>query len=252
MSNKPSRTSSVLAFLLVLLLVLLASACVRQQVRTLASSADVRVHMDRGIASFNQKDFGRARGEFEAVLAAEPSSGRVMNLIGLTYFHQKNYRQAAEWFRKAASVQPDYAPAHKNLGAAYAMNRQFERAREAYEKALALEPASASTYFSLGSVCFELGDRDKAMSYLSRGLELDPDFLQKSGELVDLPMSGSSLAEMYFGYARFYAGRGNLERTVEYLDRARDAGFRNWGRLRLEKEFGPLLESPEIRKFLKD
>jgi tetratricopeptide (TPR) repeat protein len=247
MSNQAGRISSVLASLLVLL----STACVRQQVRTLASLADARAHLNQGIAYFNQSDYGRARAEFETVLAAEPLSGRVMNLIGLTYFHQKNYRQAAEWFRKAASVQPDYAPAQKNLGSTYAMMRQFERARQAYEKALALNPASASTYFSLGSVCFELGDRDKAMSYLARGLELDPDFLQKTGELVDLPMSGSSLAEMYFSYARFYAGRGNLERTVEYLGRAKDAGFRDWGRVRQEKEFAPFLESPEMRKFLK-
>lgn len=247
-----SRQITFLGSVLTCLLVFLAAACVRQQVRTLATPAEAKVHLDQGIAYFNRHDYVRARREFETALSAEPASGRIMNLIGLTYFHQKNYRPAAEWFRKAASVQPDYAPAFKNLGAAYAMNRQFENARQAYERALALNPASVSTYFSLGSVCFELGDRDKAMSYLARGLELDPDFLQKSGQLVDLPMSGSSLAEMYFSYARFYAGRGNLERTVEYLERAKDAGFRDWSRLKLDTEFAPLLETPEIRRFLKD
>jgi tetratricopeptide (TPR) repeat protein len=245
-------TAKSFSSVLLILIAAFSAACVRQQVRTSPAAADATAHLEQGLAYFKQNEYGRARAEFETVLAAEPVSGRVMNLIGLTYFHQKNYRQAAEWFRKAASVQPDYAPAQKNLGSAYAMMRLFERARQAYEKALALNPASASTYFSLASVCFELGDRDKAAAYLATGLELDPDFLQKSGELVDLPMSGSSLAEMYFSYARFYAGRGNLERTVEYLDRAKDAGFRDWGRVRQEKEFAPFLESPEMRKFLKD
>lgn len=247
-----SRQTATLGSVLTCLLAFLGAACVRQQVRALATPSEAKVHLDQGTVYFNRHDYVRARREFETALTAEPASGRIMNLIGLTHFHQKNYRPAAEWFRKAATAQPDYAPAHKNLGAAYAMNRQFENARKAYERALALNPASASTYFSLGSVCFELGDSDKAMSYLARGLEIDPDFLQKNGQLVDLPMSGSSLAEMYFSYARFYAGRGDLGRTVEYLDRAKDAGFRDWGRLRLEKEFEPLLETPEIRKYLKD
>jgi len=216
------------------------------------SEASFDRHLNAGLAHMRNKDYALARQEFSQALNLNPKSTRVLNLLGLTYFHEQNYDMAEIYFQRAIKIDPQFSLGYLNLGGVYAMKQLYPRAREYYEKTISLAPGLVAAYYSLGAVCFQLGDEEAALNYLSKGFELEPDFLEKHPDsLVGLPMKGASLAELYFSFARLYAGRQDLDRTVDYLKRARQAGFRDWKRIEQEPEFEKIRDNPVIREFLK-
>jgi tetratricopeptide (TPR) repeat protein len=209
-------------------------------------------HLNSGLNFMQQENYPLARKEFKLALNINPKSARVNNLMGLAYFHEQNYDLAELYFDKAVKLDLDFAVGYLNLGGVWAMKRLYPRAREYYEKALSLSPDLAGAYYSLGAICFQMGDPDSAFNYLTKGLELDPDYLEKHRlNLIGLPMKDSSLAELYFSFARIYASLEDLDRTVEHLNQARENGFRDWKRILEEKEFEKIRDHPRIREFLK-
>lgn len=234
----------------VLLALLILSACF--PVHKAGTAEDFDRHLQAGLAHMQRKDFDRARQEFLLALNLNPGSTRVLNLLGLTYFREQDYDLAEKYFLRAIRVDPKFNLGYLNLGGVYAMKQLYTRARDYYEKALSLNPELTAAYYSLGAVCFQLGDDRAALEYLSRGLEQDPLFLEKHPDsLAGLPMKGNSLAELYFSFARLYASRLDLDRTVEYLKKARQAGFKDWDRIDREAEFEKIRDNPVIREFLK-
>jgi len=208
--------------------------------------------MSSGIRHLAANALEPARREFSLALRAVPRSSRAMNMIGLTYLREKRNAEAHDWFRKATEADPGYAPALVNLGAVQALTGRLEQGRETLEKALALNPRSVAANISLGSICFELGDKEKGSFYLKQAFELDPESPLRGGGLqTAMTMSGGSLGEMYFAYASFYAAAGDRSRTLEMLNKARSAGFKNWGRIDSDKDFEGLRNDMEIRKFIK-
>lgn len=230
----------------------LAAACVPSRRIEPGAPADFNLAISRGLDNLARNEVGGARREFALALQASPGSARAMNLIGLTYFREKNYSVASGWFQRAVQVDPNFAPALINIGAVYSLTGQLERGREALERALKLNPKSVAACASLSSVCFELGDAERGFLCLKQALELDPGFLEKSrSDQAGIPMTRKSLGEMYFAYARFYAARNDRDKTMEMLQKAKDAGFKNWTRLETEKEFEGLRNDQQIREFLK-
>ncbi|MBC7348856.1 MAG: tetratricopeptide repeat protein [Candidatus Aminicenantes bacterium] len=234
----------------IILLLLLLSACFPVQKTGSADAFDR--HLQAGLTHMQKKDFSAARQEFLLALNFNPRSTRILNLLGLTYFREQDYDLAEMYFLRAVRVDPEFSLGYLNLGGVYAMKQLYTRAREYYERALQLDPVLTSAYYSLGAVCFQLGDDQAALEYLSRGLELDPDFLEKHPDsLAGLPMKGGSLSELYFSFARLYASRQDVNRTVEYLKKAKQAGFKDWERIDRESDFEKIRDNPVIREFLK-
>ncbi|HAR35730.1 MAG TPA: hypothetical protein DCR87_02255 [Acidobacteria bacterium] len=234
----------------ILLVLLLLSACFPVQKTGSADAFDR--HLQAGLTHMQKKDFTAARREFLLALNLDPRSTRILNLLGLTYFREQDYDLAEMYFLRAIKIDPEFNLGYLNLGGVYAMKQLYTRAREYYERALSLNPDLTAAYYSLGAVCFQLGDDQAALKYLSRGLELDPDFLEKHPDsLAGLPMKGGSLADLYFSFARLYASHQDVDRTVEYLKKAKQAGFKDWERIARDSEFEKIRENPVIRQFLK-
>lgn len=201
----------------------------------------------------SQRDYGRAAGELQAAIALKPDSAQAHNYLGLCYFHQKDYDRAGEKFEKAVTLDPSFATAYNNLAGVYSMKLQFAAAEEAYKKAISLTPDMISAQYSLGILLTNQGRGEEGAAYLSRGIALDPDFLEKNREMLTSYTSLSfDMKEAYFAYAEAFATTGNIERTVEYLTKAKDAGFTDWQRILRDKEFEKVRDDPKIKKFLTD
>jgi len=237
--------SAVLIFLLIFMI-----SCL--PVKKTGSEEEFNRHLYAGLRYIQQKDYFMAKEELKLALNLNPNSVRANNLMGLAYFREKNYDYAEMYFQKAVKVDPKFAAGYLNIGAVYAMKELYPKAREYYERALAIAPDLIAAYYSLGAVYFQLGDQQTGISYLLKGLELDPDFLEKhSDSITGLPMKGSALPELNFAFAKLYASRGDIERTVDYLVRAKQCGFKDWKRIETEPEFASIKEDPRLKEFLK-
>jgi tetratricopeptide (TPR) repeat protein len=208
--------------------------------------------MKQGLSFLAQGEYGRAVEELRAAVEISPDSSKAHNYLGLCYFRQKAYDPAREQFEKAIALDPSFATAYNNLAGVYSVKSQFAKAEELYKKALSLSPDMISANYSLGILLLNIGQTEKGVSYLSRGIALDPDYLEKHKELVTTFSSLSfDMKETYFAYAKAYASAGNIEKTVDYLEKAREAGFAEWQRILREKEFDKVRDDPRIKNFLK-
>jgi tetratricopeptide (TPR) repeat protein len=209
-------------------------------------------YFNQGASFLGEGDYDKAIASFSKALSLNPKSARALNLRGIAYFHQKNYRMAEEQFRQALALDASYAEATNNLGSVYFASRQLEKARDMFEKTLALSPDSISAHYSLGTLLLLLGEAEEGTRHLARGVELDPTYLDTHRPfVVDVPSPEADMAEIYFTYAKIYAQKGLVEKTLEYLTKAQRAGFRDWKRIRTEKEFEAVREDPRIQEFLR-
>lgn len=240
---------------IVAILFLFLSACAVQKAPSSSAAAtrarSFNLCLRQGLLFYEQGEYEKAAEQFRAAAEQNPDSPQAYNYLGLCYFKQKNYESAGEQFEKAVALDPSFASAYNNLGGICSIKLQFKKAKEMFKKALALAPNLISANYSLGMLLFNLGEREEGSLYLSKGIALDPDYLEKHSEFVAAFSSAEfDMAETFFSCATLYASTGNIEKTVEYLQKAKQAGFRAWERILKEKEFEKVRDDPRIKEFL--
>jgi tetratricopeptide (TPR) repeat protein len=215
-------------------------------------SGDYNVHFSQGADFLKQKQYDRAIESLTKAVALRPEAPRAQNLLGMAYFLQENFKKAEEVFLKAIALDKNFTPAYINLGNVYFMQGQVDKAESTLKKTLSIAPQSVSALYSLGSLLLSQGQYEQGMAYLAQGVALDPDYLERQKDFtVSIASAGLNSPDTYFTWARVYAGQGNAAKAAEFLEKARNAGFKDWNRLETEKEFEKILGNPEIRRFRK-
>jgi tetratricopeptide (TPR) repeat protein len=227
------------------------SGCAARRVGSSSASGSFDTHFKEGVSYLGQGDYGRAAEQLRAAVAINPGSAKAHNYLGLCYFQRKDYDAAEAEFEKAVALDQSFASAYNNLAGAHSIKLQFAEAKEMYKKALALSPDMVSANYSLGMLLSNLGEREEGARYLARAIALDPDYLDKHKEFVSACTSISfDMREAYFTYAKAFAAAGNVDKAADYLEKAREAGFSDWRRVLLDKEFERVRDDPKIKKFL--
>ncbi|MGQ9619306.1 MAG: tetratricopeptide repeat protein [Candidatus Aminicenantia bacterium] len=235
----------------VLLIFLILFSCARVRVSEEMKAKDFEAFMSNGIQKLTEKDYDSAIVSFKKAVSLRPNSEKAHNFLGIAYFMKKSYKNAEDEFSKSISINSKYPPPYSNLGNVYLKLNKLDKAEKYYKKAIDLAPESPSSYYSLGNLLLSLGRFEEGMAYLLKGFQIDPDFMDRDTTLkTELSQLSSKGGELYFTYAKLFASAGNIERTIEYLERAKKAGFKDWERILKEKEFEKVRENPEIKKFL--
>ncbi|OGD12528.1 MAG: hypothetical protein A2Y86_04620, partial [Candidatus Aminicenantes bacterium RBG_13_62_12] len=175
------------------------------------------------------------------------------NLLGISYFLQENLRRAEEYFLRAVSLRKDYSAAYNNLGNVHFVQGNLDAAREDFRNALHISPDSAAANYSLAMLLFSQGKHEEGMTYLSRGIALEPNFLEQDRKFTaGIAQAGLTSTETYYSWAKVYALQDNPAKAVEFLQKAKEAGFRNRKRLEEDKDFDKIRSNPEFQLFLQD
>ncbi len=212
---------------------------------------DFDFYLRQGSLRLERAEYREAREHLDKAISLNPKSDRAYNLRGIAFLNLKNSSDAEEDFREAIRLNPAYPEACNNLGAIYFLQQKLERAEEMFKKALSLNPKSASSNYSLGTLLMLQGRHEEGTRYLAYGIELDPDYLGTHKIFsAGIPSSGPDISELYLTFARLYASRGDVEKTLEFMHKAKAAGFRDWSRIAEEKEFENVLADPRIKEFL--
>jgi len=239
------------AVLGVFLAIGLADGCARvTKTGSAQPSASEAYYVREGSLAIRSRDYDRAIDNLRLALAQNPDNVDALNLMGMAWFYKKDYRAAESRFAQAIALNASFAPAYNNLGNLYAMTGRTDRAEEYLKKAIELSPKLASAHYSLGALLLQTGRHDEAMAFLAKGLDLDPAYLETHSSLVAETDSRAS-AESEFAWARVYASRGDTERTLSHLEKAKRAGFRDWKRIETDKAFDSVRENPEVLKYIK-
>jgi tetratricopeptide (TPR) repeat protein len=181
---------------------------------------------------------------YRAALAKNPNSPGLLNKIGITELMMQRYREAKKSFDQSIKADRKFADAYNNLGVVFYEEQKYSAAVKQYRRAIALDGNSASFFSNLGAALFAKKEFDPAVVAYDRALVLDPDVFERTsrqGVQAQLPSPGDR-ARYDFTVAKLYAKMGFSDRSLEYLKKAMEAGYKDFNAVYKDAEFA------EVRK----
>ena len=208
-------------------------------------------YMTRGTSLLEQKKYDEAISELRQASILKPDSDKAYNYLGIGYFMKKNFEKARKCFQKALAINPAYAAAYCNLGNLQFMEGKVDTAVKTLSQAIAVIGDDALLHFTLGTILLHKGEIDQGFAHLKKVMELDPGYLDREKKFsFEASEGGLPKPELFFRYACLYAATDNLEKTLQYLEKAKKAGFVEWERIRHDDAFARLRDDPQVKKYL--
>jgi len=103
-----------------------------------------------------------------------PDLAEILDHAGDFLISRSDYRDGFELYQRAAARFPDVAALHQGLCVCAGHQGNHEVAQAAAEAALALEPDNQELVNDMGWTLYERGEPDRALPFLLRAVELDP------------------------------------------------------------------------------
>src|SRR6476646_6360874 len=178
---------------------------------------------------------------------------------GDTLRAEKAYLDALDYYRTAIAKEPNNAKLYNKIGIAELQLSRFNEARKDfelaiknYEAAIKLRHDSASFYSNLGAAYFSRNQFEKASLAYKEALRIDPDIFEKTSRTgVQLQMSSpGDRAHFYYVLARLYAKAGVTDRSLQYLRRAMEEGYKGIENVYKDSEFATLRKDPRFTELM--
>jgi tetratricopeptide (TPR) repeat protein len=201
-----------------------------------ATAADLEARADQLRAS---KLYLDALDYYRAAMAKQANSASLLNKMGITDLMMQRYREAKKSFDKSIKTDRNYADAHNNLGVVFYEEQRYAAAVKEYRRAIALDGNSASFFSNLGAALFAKKDFEPAVQAYEHAVQLDPDVFERTsraGVQAQLPSPGDR-AHYDFTVAKLYAKMGYSDRSLEYLKKALEEGYKDFKNVYKDVEF---------------
>lgn len=207
---------------------------------------------ERGDVLRAEKSYLDALDYYRAALAKKPNSAALYNKIGINELQMARFNQARKDFERAIKIDRQFADAHNNLGVIFYLQKKYGAAIKRYEDAIKLREDSASFYSNLGAAYFSKKDYVRASLTYNQALQLDPEIFERtshSGVLAQMSSPGDR-AHFYYVLARLYAQSGIADRSLQYLRRAMEEGYKGIDDVYKDAEFAGLRKDPRFTELM--
>lgn len=123
-----------------------------------------------------QKDYNASLPLLQQAIILDPEKPNYYNDLGMLFQDRGELEKAISFHKRAIKVNPDFVPAYINLGVAYKRLNQLDDAIASYRHAIVLDPNAAAAHNNLGNLLRLQGDLKGARKFISRALEIKPDY----------------------------------------------------------------------------
>ena len=188
-------------------------------------------------------DFYKPGAESNAILA---------NKTGIAYHQLQDLQNAEKYYRRAIKLNSKYPEAINNLGTVYYAKKSYRRAVNQYRSALRITPNSASILSNLGTAYFARKQYEDAMRVYEQAVAIDPDIFEQhssQGVLVQ-ERTIEERSGYFYILAKTCAKAGMTERTLQYMRKALENGYKDRDKFKAEPEFSSLQDNPEFQQIL--
>lgn len=198
------------------------------------------------------KNFLDALDYYQAGLSASAGNSSLLRKIGVCQLLMQRYKDAKKSFERAIRADQRDAIALNNLGVVYYAVHNYNAAIKQYQKAISFDNSAASYYSNLGAAYFGKKQVDRALLNYSKAVELDPDIFERTshaGVLAQLP-SPEDRAQYDYVLAKLYAKSGVADRSLHYLKKAMEEGYRDIKNVYKDNEFSALRKDPRFTELM--
>lgn len=189
---------------------------------------------------------------YRAALVKAPNEARLLNKVGITELMMQRFKEARKSFEKSIKADRNFADAYNNLGVVFYEGKRYAAAVKQYHKAIAIDGGSASFFSNLGAALFSKKDFEPAVRAYQHALELDPEVFERSsraGVQAQLP-SPEDRARYDYTVAKLYAKMGSSDRSLEYLRKAIEEGYKDLKNVYKDEEFAVLRKDPRFTELM--
>lgn len=200
----------------------------------------------------SDKAFLDALDYYRAALAKKPNNALLYNKIGITELVLRRYRGAKKDFERALKNDRAYADAYNNLGVIYYIDKNYGKAIKQYQRAIDLRKDSASYYSNLGAAYFSKKEFEKAIDAYNQALQLDPEVLERTSHAGVTAQMARPEDQATYDYvlAKLYAKMGVNDRSLQYLRRAMEEGYKDINSVYKDTEFTELRKDPRFSELM--
>ncbi len=191
-----------------------------------------------------RKSYLDAVDYYKAAIAKSPASSvsRLYNKTGIVELELQRYRDAGKDFNHAIKADRQSADAYNNLGVVYYLEKKNGRALKEYKKAIQLSGSSASFYSNLAAAYFSRKEFEAATVAYAKALQLDPEIFEHTSVNGVAGRISSPQDQAHYDYvvAGLYSKMGNITRSLEYLRRSMEEGYKGVQGVYKDPEFAAL------------
>jgi TolB-like protein/Flp pilus assembly protein TadD len=194
--------------------------------------------------------------------------------MGLSYFLWGKLPEAAASCNKAIEIDPDDFIAHWTLGRIYFTEGKLEPALALFRRVAEIKPGFYAGLLDVAQTCLALGRKEEAETVYAQWLALMPNYLLQNpddararliyaNQLGRVGRRDEAVREgtkalvlspgdpvMLYNAACLYASLQEVERAIEALQQAFEAGYTNVGWMKNDPDLVSLHEHPEFQAML--
>jgi len=198
-----------------------------------------------------QKRYLDAIDYYKAAIAKQ-ATPLLWNKEGIALLFLQRQKDAQKCFQQALDLDKNSAEGLNNLGFVAQMEKRYNRAIKYYNKALEIRPGSPTFHYNLGSAYFAKHDYTKATQEYGTAYQLDPNIFQRVSKTGIMAQTSSpeDRAAFSFMVAKMYAQSGDIDRSLEYLRKAMEEGFKNLKEINNDAVFAKLREDPRFAELM--
>lgn len=207
---------------------------------------------NRGDGLRAQKLYLDAIDYYQAALVKKPNDAALYNKMGIAELLMQRWPQARKNFERAIKADRDYADAYNNLGVIFYIGKKYGKAIDRYNKAIHLKEDTASYYSNLGAALFSKKDFEKSVIAYAHALQLDPDVFERTSKAGVAAQMAKPEDRAHYDYvvAKLYAKMGVADRSLEYLRRAMEEGYKSIDNVYKDEEFATLRKDPRFTELM--
>jgi hypothetical protein len=209
----------------------------------------------RGDELHGQKLYFDAIDYYRAALGkidGPTGKAKLYNKICRTQLVMTRWRDGQKSCQQAIKVDRKFPDAYNNLGVAYYEEKRYGTAIKQYRKAIELDDATASYYSNLGAALFSKKEYDASARAYAKALELDPGVFERSsrqGVQAQVP-SPEDRARYDYVVAKLYAKMGLSDKSLEYLRKAMEEGYKDYKNVYTDSEFAELRKDKRFTELM--
>jgi len=197
---------------------------------------------NRGDQLRREKAYADALDYYRAAINKDRRIARLYNKAGISELMIQRYKDSQKDFERAIKLDRNLSDAYNNLGVIRYQEKKYSKAISEYTKAIRLREDSASFFSNLGAAYYMKKDWDLAAQAYEHALQLDPEIfgrISHSGVTAQLP-SLEDRARFDYLVAKLYAKQGDPDRSLQYLRRCLEEGYKGIADVYKDPEFGKL------------
>ena len=145
------------------------------------------------------------------------------------------------------------AEAYNNLGVVNYERHKYGAAIKQYKKALEIEPDSASFHSNLGAAYFARKEFEHASQSYAEAVRLDPEIFEHTSHTGIAAQMASPEDRAHYDYviAKLYAKMGDRDRSLQYLRKAMEDGYKGVNEAYTDPEFAELRKDARFADLMK-